>query len=325
MKDVPTIELMTAMAMIMGVVVGSMAVMFWITEKRRENRLRAPTFGNEASGTPPGVASGGYIVLELPETERPFFHDLLRGFEEFARLKGYGVTFSIDSSYTDKIAFKFTLRDDGISVGAERVRRDFHEYVEKVRAGAESLDNMPVITSMAEHDLLVTVLKNRISFLQHSYTLSRNAAEFYEGLFRGIRTPLALPGPSVIVQTGGTMDTKSYNATNSTRVIQGDASSNVDMSDEIRIAHSFNERREQIEGLEQLIAAVRGSGADANTTGTVLRNLENVKEELETATAPDPTRVTKWLTRVKELVQTGALGYQVVDATKKVLAMFGLA
>src|SRR5271166_3325585 len=28
-----------------------------------------------------GAGSGGYIVIELPEKERPMFHDLLKGFE----------------------------------------------------------------------------------------------------------------------------------------------------------------------------------------------------------------------------------------------------
>jgi hypothetical protein len=41
-----------------------------------------------------GLGSGGYIVVDMPENEGPLFHDLLKGFEEFAKLKGYNIAFS---------------------------------------------------------------------------------------------------------------------------------------------------------------------------------------------------------------------------------------
>jgi hypothetical protein len=123
-----------------------------------------------------GPSSGGYIILDLADHERSLFHDLLKGFEEYATLKGYKVSFSIDTTLANRIAFKFTIQDGPFTVGAERVRRDFKEYVEKVRGGADTLDDIPVVTSLEEHHLIITVLKNRISFLQHSYTLSQNAA-----------------------------------------------------------------------------------------------------------------------------------------------------
>jgi hypothetical protein len=40
-----------------------------------------------------GTGTGGYIIVDLPEERRSLFHDLLKGFEEYARLKGYGVSF----------------------------------------------------------------------------------------------------------------------------------------------------------------------------------------------------------------------------------------
>src|SRR5260370_39373144 len=76
-----------------------------------------------------GAGSGGYIVIELPEKERPMFHDLLKGFEDYAKLKGYHIAFSIDSSHDRRIAFKFTVKNDGFVVGQERVRKDFKEYI----------------------------------------------------------------------------------------------------------------------------------------------------------------------------------------------------
>ena len=53
----------------------------------------------------------------MTEKERPLFHDLLKGFEDYAKLKGYDLTFSIDSSFDGRIAFKFTVKNDGVVVG----------------------------------------------------------------------------------------------------------------------------------------------------------------------------------------------------------------
>jgi hypothetical protein len=61
-----------------------------------------------------GAGSGGYIVVDMPEKDRPFFHDLLKGFEDYAKLKGYDLSFSIDSSFEGRIAFKFTVKNDGV-------------------------------------------------------------------------------------------------------------------------------------------------------------------------------------------------------------------
>ena len=43
----------------------------------------------EAIRNSAGAGTGGFIVIDLSEDQRPLFHDLLSSFEEFARLKGY--------------------------------------------------------------------------------------------------------------------------------------------------------------------------------------------------------------------------------------------
>src|SRR5579871_3335540 len=136
-----------------------------------------------------GSRSGGYIVIEMSERERPLFHDLLKGFEDYAKLKGYEISFSIDSSFEGRIAFKFTVKNDGVTVGPERVRKDFAEYVKQVRTGKlEDLDDMPVVTSIEEHNLLMAMLKNRIVFLQQNYSLAKNAQTYYESILSNVRT-----------------------------------------------------------------------------------------------------------------------------------------
>ena len=56
------------------------------------------------------INTGGYIILDLPDNMRSMFSDLLKGFEDFAKLKGYNIIFSVDNSIPHKNASKFTLQ-----------------------------------------------------------------------------------------------------------------------------------------------------------------------------------------------------------------------
>jgi len=279
--------------------------------RREEDALRAAA----------GTGTGGFIIVDLPDDQRPFFHDLLKGFEEYAKLKGYDVSFSIDATLPNRVAFKFTLREDGIGVGPERVRRDFQEYIEKVRSGADSFDDMPVVTSIEEHELLVTVLKNRISFLQHSYQLSQNAVNFYESLLAGARSFPVLPAPSVIVQTGGNMDSRSYNSKNSSRLIQGDANTLLDSSRTIDIGRSFNERRQRVDDLSALIDKLRDASNPA--TEKAVLELEKAKDELS-EDSPNESAVARWLTKGRDVLKLANVGQEVIEAARQVLHGFAL-
>lgn len=260
-----------------------------------------------AAGTS-GAGSGGYIVVDMPEKERPLFHDLLKGFEDYAKLKGYHISFSIDASVVGRIAFKFTVRDDGFVVGAERVRRDFVEYVNQVRAGkVEDLDNLPVITSLEEHNLLVTILKNRISFLKNSYEVANTTAQYYAQLIANVRSFPALPAPSVIVQTGGTMDSRKYNATNSSRLIQGDSNTYADSSVNIDIGNSFNQKQERIAALDDLITKLKSSESQDEPVVKAQRELGKVRDELAEYPEPDKSAVKKWMEYAKQLLTTATL------------------
>lgn len=146
-------------------------------KKEEEDKIR----------THAGIGFGGYIVLDLPDAQRGLVHDLLKGFEEYARLKGYGVSFSVDTTFHDRIAFKLTLTDLDVVVGTDRVRKDLREYLERVSKG-DPLDDLPQVISIEEHEVLVATLRNRISFLQHSYNLAKTSVEFYEGLIRRANT-----------------------------------------------------------------------------------------------------------------------------------------
>jgi len=273
-----------------------------------------------------GAGSGGYMVVELAEKERPFFHDLLKGFEDYAKLKGYELSFSIDSSFEGRIAFKFTVKNDGVVVGTERVRRDFREYLERVRsADLEALDNLPTITSLEEHSLLVTLLKNRISFLQHSYQLTQATVRHYEALLNNMRMFPALPAPSVVVHTGGSMDSRSYKAVNSPRLIQGDNNEYTESSINIDIGRSFNEKQERVAQLDDVIKRLEDLEGSDEAAAKATRELTKVKDELTGYPEPNISAIKQWMGRAKQLLATAALGAEVTNAAHRLFRMFGLS
>jgi hypothetical protein len=270
-----------------------------------------------------GAGSGGYIVIELPEKDRPMFHDLLKGFEDYAKLKGYHIAFSIDSSHEGRIAFKFTVKNDGFLVGQERVRQDFKEYIEQVRTkDIDELDKMPVITSIEEHNYLIAVLKNRLSFLQLNYKLAKTTATYYEGLIMGARSFPALPQASVIVQTGGNMDSRKYEAVNSQRLIQGD--SNIYKDSSVNIGQTFKERQERIAALDDVIGKLAATGAKDESAQRAQRELSKVRDELVEYPEPDRSSIRKWLEYAKNSMTGAILGYEVLEAAKKLWELFGM-
>lgn len=272
-----------------------------------------------------GAGTGGYIFLDLAEPERAIFHDLLKGFEEYAELKGYKINFSIDATFGEKIAFKFTPAPDAINVSPAMVKADFQEYLLKVDSGA-TLDDLPIILPPEEHALLLTKMKNRISLLQHSYNLEKNLRIFLADLLGKIHESRMLPAPNFYVQGGGQMSPKNYSAVNSQRLIQGDHNDYQDNSvdSSIHIANSFNERADQIEKISKLIELLKEDKTDnIDEKEQAIVNLEKVKDELTNEDQPDKSRIEKWLGRVKTGVEIIKAGKPVVEAAIEVFKSFG--
>lgn len=278
-------------------------------KKEEEDKIR-----NRAGG-----GTGGYIVLDLPDAQRGLFQDLLKGFEEYARLKGYSVSFSVDTTFHDRIAFKFTLTDPDVVVGNDRIRKDLKEYLERVSQG-DSLDDLPQVISIEEHEILVTTLRNRINFLQHSYNLAKNSVEFYEGLIRRASAQPFLPSPSIVVQTGGAFNAPNYSALNSPQAVLGIENT---AKNSVRIAMTYKERREQLDLLTEVLERL-ASEPLLPEREEAIRSLENVKEELEHVDQPEPGRVSRWLERAKQAIQFGSLGHETAQAAKELFKAFGL-
>ena len=292
------------------------------TRKLQEEQIRQSMEFQEREFSGPG--SGGYIILDLPQDHIPVFNDLLKGFEEYTKIKGYEIRFSSDTTFPNKIAFKFTLGDEGINVSTQTVKNDLQEYIQKVQTG-EPLDDLPVVLPEAEHHLLLTLMKNRINFLQHNYSLKKNAVEFYEKLInKFIAHPAGiLPAPTVMVQTGGSMDSRSYKSIDSSHVIQGDENQLTDSS--IKIEKSFNKRQNQIDKLSELIDILKDeSGGSKEDREKAILNFEKVKDELSEEESPNPSFIKKWLGKAQSCLKNIEIARTTLVKAKELYDSFGL-
>lgn len=295
------------------------------SQEKRTNSLASENFDLISTG----LDSGGYIIINLPDEHASLFHDLLKGFEEYARLKGYYIYFSVDKARPNTIAFKFTLGEAGISVSTDKVKKDLHEYIEKIKRG-ESLDDLPVILTPEEHELLLTTMKNRINFIQHTYQLQKNTAEFYEKLIKRLpeMLPHLLAQPNIYIQAGGHIDTRSYAAIKSEGVVQGNSSfiQDAEIDASVHIADSFNERKTQIEGLSKLIESLKANQLiDQDKKEEAIVNLSKVKDEMEEEKAPDVSRIGKWMRKARESLNFLKLGKELLEQAQTVFQLFGLS
>lgn len=266
---------------------------------------------------------GGYIVIDMPEDQKRMFYDVLKGFEEFALLKGYSVSFSFNGSVPDKVAFKFTILDKGVSVSSKKVQDDLKDYIARVQNG-DSLDDLPIVLPGAEHAALVLVMRNRINFLQHTYSAMKNVVDFYERILRegGLGQIGLAPAQNFYLQGGGAMSSKNYTAIGSSRVVQGE-DNEVDQS--VHVAESFIEKKEQIENIEALIQALTNVNQPAPTQNMrAVVNLEKVKDELASERKPDAFRIKKWLETAQSSIKALALGKDVIDLAAKTFKGFEL-
>ncbi len=212
---------------------------------------------NQNEANEAGPNAGGYIIFDMPEAKKGVFHDLLKGFEDYAKLRGYSITFSIDNSFPNKTAFKFTFDNRGINVSSAQVRQDLKDYLNKVEKG-ESIDDLPVILSPEEHSIVLTHLKNRINFLTHTLTLEKNATELYKDIAKQISTRGFGIVPPQNFYIGDGHNNQSFQALNSPQAAVGTGNRLIGnrQDQSIYISNSFNERTEQVQALSNLWMAL---------------------------------------------------------------------
>jgi hypothetical protein len=292
-------------------------------ESRRYQEAERRTAEEEASARKEAVASGGYLVVDLPEHQKPLFHDLLKGFEEYAQIRGYVIKFSVDNSVPHKIAFKFTLTEAGITVSTAQVRRDLAEYIEKVRRD-DPLEDLPEVLPHDEHYALVLAMRNRINFLHHTYKAQTEVIRFYNRFLTSL--PIqhlgGSPAHHFYLQGSGAMDQRTYSAINSPQTAQGDH--NLITGNTVQIGSTTNERLAQIQLVEKFIEALQRQNPDLPEASQAVHVLGKVRDELADEENPDPSRIAKWLGQVKTLLGAVKVGQEVLEAGKAVGESFHL-
>jgi hypothetical protein len=305
-----------------------------LVERRRREALRlskkpASWSSDENSGKMNfGRDSGGYIIINMADDRKSLFHDVLKGFEDYARLRGYRVEFSIDGSVPNEIAFRFTIPSDGIVVSTEQVRKDLREYIQRVNNG-DTLDDLPIVLSEIEHQTLLLSMRNRISFLHHNYQLQQNALRFYESLM----LKLAEKGdgigyaPTFNVQGSGFMANKDQRAINSPQAAVGDHATVRDniFDQSIRIGDSADEKKRRVDEIAELIKLLdaHGDGPEEAKKNAV-KYLGKVEDEMKDEENPDKSRIGKWLEKAKEYMVMIENGSEIVKLAAKLFNTFGI-
>jgi hypothetical protein len=269
----------------------------------------------------------GYILLRMPDAQKPIFLELLRGFEEFAKLKGYRLSFAFDGSLQDQIAFRFTILEGGIAVSTERVRRDLQDYVTRVQSGS-SFEDLDVIIPAEEHHTTLMILKNRLSFLQSSYTAQRNVLRLYENIIKDFGKIQPSASPAFYIQAGGTMNPANYSAINSQQIAQGQGIRMIGNTSqmEIYIGNTFAERKEIVEKIERVNnALLTNLEEDREQKWEARRLLERARDEIADEPQPDCSRVKRYLEKAKQVFSTVTFAKEAVDAFTELLKQVGLS
>ncbi|ATC97206.1 hypothetical protein [Pseudoalteromonas tunicata] len=265
---------------------------------------------------------GGYITVDMPEERKSLFHDLLKGFEDYAALKGYKVNVSIDSSLNGKISFKIVVNDFGIVGNRDSVKKDLNEFITKIQKG-EPLDDLESVSGDLVHSGLLMALKNRISMLQGQYEVQSNINDYYKSFFAQLPTQSVSHTQPIHIYNGGhEMDQRKYIANNSANVMQGDNHSNLVEGNNINIGSTFAEKNERVQGLEELIALLKQG--DIQEKDKALRHLENAKEELTDEAEPDEGTIGKWLNKATGILKYADKGSELFTKAKEVMTGFGI-
>jgi len=331
------LSFMTAFGVLFAVVVGYKMLRRFLAmrehEQEREYDLRRREV-EKLSDSPqpperdvPVVDPSGYILINLPDSQKTIFMDLLKGFEEYAILKGYRISFSYDGSLPNKVAFRFTILQGGITVSSDKVREDLQEYIGKVQNG-DTFDDLDIVVPPEQHHITQMILKNRLVFLQSTYTAQKNALQLYERLIKTFGSnPLASGNPQFFIQGTGTMSPSQYSAVNSQQIAQGQHIKMIgNTSDQtLNIGNTFNDRKliaDMIDSVRQLLWNEKGeSQSKAHDAG---KYLDKAKDEICDETQPDGSRLRRYLEKAREIFSTATFAKEAVDAFKELLGMIGI-
>lgn len=304
------------------------------TERTRSSLNASP--GSHTNITIAGdpAAPGGYDFVQVPDEFKSVFLEAMGGFRDYAKLRGYSVDLSVDTSLPGKVGMRITIVDIGVTVSTTTVRKDVDDYLRRFKDG-DDFDDLPVPENSAEHLLLVSALKLRFSHLKSQMEIQKFKTDLLMNMINDLKSTglsaIGYPPPhSQILQLtlqndGGNNMRDRFEANNSQNIAQGKNSSAYTSDSSIQIGHNHSERSQRIEALREFLREAQESELPTTIKGEVVRYIENAKEELETAEQPDGNEVGKWLDRANKAVSTASAGAGLVDKVHDLLTKFGMS
>lgn len=282
-----------------------------IHEKRRRFEQQYEDINKQL--TERETISNSLIVIDLPNALKNIFIESLRAFEDYAELRGYEVRFSFDNSIKDKLGFKFTITGNPNNISEDEVRADIKDFMDKVSKG-ESFNDMPIIINKIEHQFVLTTLKNRINFIEHSYNLEKNARQLYEKVVNEMLTSKNIFSPqiSTYIQTGG-----EKNITKGTNINFGEGNY-------LKIDKSFNnDQKSIVEKIEYSIQQIDNEEKlSAQDKQDLKRHLENIKEEITDEAQPDASKLKKSWEKIKKIAEGAVFSYDLTLALQWISNIF---
>ncbi|WP_156180940.1 hypothetical protein [Desulfovibrio sp. TomC] len=297
------------------------------TQDSKINIVNTP-FRNENSSEEDSQANGSIAYFEVRDELKSLFVDLFSGFPDYARIKGYNIDFSVDTSRFGKVGIRFTILDVGVTVSTDKVRADVDEYIQRVSA-SDDLSDMPITVDPIEHGRLQAVLQTRFAYLRAQVEIKTAQEQFYQQLIvelkdfgvRGIAYPsLSINNYHKGIENMG----DSYNASHSQGIAQGRGAKVAISESAINIGSTHSERSYRINSLKELEQTIHDSEIAPEVKQDSIRHLQNVREELEESTEPNPDVITKWLGKANLALTTAGAAASLMDKVKEVMGQFGI-
>lgn len=293
----------------------------------------ANTEVNQGRASEETAEEGGFVFFEMDEEKKLFFQSVMSGFEDYASLKGYDISFSIDTSKESRVGIRFTINDVGVTVGSKAVRKDIEEYLEKVR-NRDDFSDMPMVESPEDHRRLVAAINARVTLLEHQAELkgARQEAESYKEMFhalanmqnRGIHHRDQPEIQNILQlthdQRGATAMGDKYEMVNSPGSAQGKDvtneihNANFNLNDPGQVSDVLSEIDEVIELL---------SASEIEDKERYLSHLNMVKEEIERAGEKDKGLINSLLGSFSKVLNYVESGSKLFRRIKGLLAAFG--
>lgn len=237
-----------------------------------------------------------HMEIDIEESKKKLVVDLLLSFEEYALLKGYKVSISINKEHLNKLYVKFTIHEN--SVSEEDVIKDVREFTENFannNLNEDYLKSKSTINNTEKENIIISDIQKRTNIIPR---------ENFEGF-------------NIIINNhieGGDMNQGKYIAANSSNAVQGNKNKNnvLGNNKNINIGNTFAERQKRIEKINELLEIFKQTSHKNENEENIERNLQNIKEELKTAENPDISYIEKSMSKIENSLNILEKGSELV-------------